>query len=147
MQQLRAKGRCLFPAMTKTPGAAERVGAMTGKRHSKNTPFLGSCHIHDFIEEASLNPVRMTYGFRDTGRNSRIVCMRSGTMLLPGTYSFTDCTHPNSSQDVHWQTTQEAYSFTDCTQEALRHRASYSFKSCPRPENYTPGLRDKVGKR
>ncbi|XP_017319412.2 protein STPG4 isoform X1 [Ictalurus punctatus] len=86
----------------------------------KNTPFPGSYHIRDFIEEASLSPVRMTYGFMDSGRNSRIVCMRSGTMLLPG-----------------------AYSFTDCTQEALRRRASYSFKSCPRPDNYTLGIRDK----
>lgn len=88
----------------------------------QNTPVPGSYHIRDFIEEASLKPVRMSYGFKDTGRNIQSLSMQRGTMLLPG-----------------------AYSFTDCTQEALRHRASYSFKSCPRPDNYTLGIRDKVG--
>lgn len=49
--------------------------------------------------------------------------MRKGDLLLPG-----------------------AYCFTDSTQEALQCQASYSFKSCPRPKNYTLGIRDKVGR-
>ncbi|KAM9477471.1 protein STPG4 [Clarias gariepinus] len=86
----------------------------------KHTPSPGSYHIRDFIEEARLNPVGKTYGFKDTGRNSKNWYMKSGAMLLPG-----------------------AYSFIDCTQKALQYQASYPFKSCPRPENYTLGVRDK----
>ncbi|XP_029525597.1 protein STPG4 [Oncorhynchus nerka] len=85
----------------------------------KDTPIPGSYHIRDFIEEAGLNPVRMTYGFKGTGRDTKMQ-MRKGDLLLPG-----------------------AYCFTDSTQEALQFQASYSFKSCPRPKNYTLGIRDK----
>ncbi|KAF7710658.1 hypothetical protein HF521_009530 [Silurus meridionalis] len=127
MQRLRTKGSCLFPAMPKLPSAVDRALVMTGKRHSKvtrmirdipqhsnkealtNTPLPGTYHIRDFIEETGLNPVRMTYGFKNTGRSKTIMCMKSGTMLLP----------------VH------------------QNRASYSFKSCPRPDNYTLSIRDK----
>ncbi|KAI5606888.1 hypothetical protein C0J50_7442, partial [Silurus asotus] len=87
----------------------------------QNTPLPGTYHIHDFIEEAGLNPVRMTYGFKNTGRSETIMCIKSGTMLLPG-----------------------AYNFTDSTQEVLQNQEPYSFKSCPRPDNYTLGSRDKV---
>lgn len=45
---------------------------------SENTPLLGSYHIRDFLEEASLNPVKMTYGFKNTGHNSRICVFRVG---------------------------------------------------------------------
>ncbi|CDQ63171.1 unnamed protein product [Oncorhynchus mykiss] len=34
----------------------------------KDTPIPGSYHIRDFIEEAGLNPVRRTYGFKETPR-------------------------------------------------------------------------------
>ncbi|XP_072533286.1 protein STPG4 [Salminus brasiliensis] len=86
----------------------------------KDTPIPGSYHIRDFIEEASLNPVRRTYGFKGTGRSTQAACVRSGAVLLPG-----------------------AYKLTDSTQEALQRQASYSFKSCPRPDSYTLGIRDK----
>ncbi|KAJ8014224.1 hypothetical protein DPEC_G00038030 [Dallia pectoralis] len=45
---------------------------------------------------------------------------RKGDLLLPG-----------------------AYNFTDSTQDALRRQTYYSFKNCPRPNNYTLGIRDK----
>ncbi|KAL6487442.1 hypothetical protein MHYP_G00040680 [Metynnis hypsauchen] len=90
------------------------------KKTIKSTPIPGSYHIRDFIEDNGLNPVRQTYGFKGAGRNAKTVCVRNGAMLLPG-----------------------AYVFTDSTQEALQRRASYAFKSCPRPDSYTLGIRDK----
>ncbi|KAA0717683.1 Protein STPG4 [Triplophysa tibetana] len=87
----------------------------------KNSPIPGTYHIRDFIEEMGLNPVTKTYGFKSTGRRDNLmICVRKGDVLLPG-----------------------AYNFTDSTNEALRHQATYSFKNCPRPENYTLGIRDK----
>ncbi|XP_066534352.1 protein STPG4 [Hoplias malabaricus] len=86
----------------------------------KNTPIPGSYHFRNVIEENNLNPVRKTYGFKGSNRKPQILCVRNGAMLLPG-----------------------AYIFTDSTQEALQHQASYSFKNCPRPNNYILGIRDK----
>ncbi|XP_074532395.1 protein STPG4 [Halichoeres trimaculatus] len=86
----------------------------------KDTPIPGLYHIRDFIEEAELNPVRETYGFKGVGRKAQTLGVRSGELLLPG-----------------------AYSYTDSTQEVLAHRASYSFKNCPRPDVVTLGIRDK----
>nr|XP_023864722.1 protein STPG4-like [Salvelinus alpinus] len=34
----------------------------------RETPIPGSDHIRDFIEEAGMNPVRRTYGFKGTRR-------------------------------------------------------------------------------
>lgn len=88
----------------------------------QNSPIPGTYHIRDFIEEMRLNPVTKTYGFKSTGRRDNLMmCVRRGDVLLPG-----------------------AYNFTDSTNEALRHQATYSFKNCPRPDNYTLGIRDKV---
>ena len=88
----------------------------------QDTPIPGSYHIRDFLEEARLNPVGKTYGFKARGREMQLLYVRKGDLLLPG-----------------------AYSFTDSTQEALLRKTSYSFKNCPRPLNYTLGIRDKVG--
>ncbi|KAM3606442.1 uncharacterized protein V6R79_016264 [Siganus canaliculatus] len=86
----------------------------------KNTPNPGLYHIRDFIEEAQLNPVRKTYGFKSVGRETRILGVRKGDFLLPG-----------------------AYDYTDSTQEVLKRQVSYSFKNCPRPDIVTLGVRDK----
>ncbi|KAM7385106.1 hypothetical protein PAMP_001203 [Pampus punctatissimus] len=86
----------------------------------KDTPIPGFYHIRDFIEEAELNPVRKTYGFKGSGRKAQILGVRKGDVLLPG-----------------------AYQYTDATQEILKHQASYSFKNCPRPDIITLGIRDK----
>ncbi|XP_041921531.1 protein STPG4 isoform X2 [Alosa sapidissima] len=86
----------------------------------KDTPIPGTYHIRDFIEEATLNPVRVTYGFRGTGRNGQTARVRKGDVLLPG-----------------------AYDFLDSTQQALQKQASWAFKNRPRPDNYTLGIRDK----
>ncbi|KAL0964362.1 hypothetical protein UPYG_G00322830 [Umbra pygmaea] len=85
----------------------------------KETPIPGRYHIRDFIEEAGLNPVCKTYGYKGTGRDVPLQ-MRKGDLLLPG-----------------------AYNFIDSTQLALQRQTSYSFKNCPRPNNYTLGIRDK----
>ncbi|XP_028279855.1 protein STPG4 [Parambassis ranga] len=77
----------------------------------KDTPSPGVYHIRDFIEEAELNPVRRTYGFKGVGRKAQTLGVRKGDLLLPG-----------------------AYGYTSSTQEVLARRATYSFKSCPRPE-------------
>uniref|UniRef100_A0A665TWZ7 Uncharacterized protein n=1 Tax=Echeneis naucrates TaxID=173247 RepID=A0A665TWZ7_ECHNA len=87
----------------------------------KDTPIPGHYHIRDFVEEAELNPVRKTYGFKGAGRKAQILGSRNGDLLLPG-----------------------AYDYTDSIQEVLKQRASYSFKNCPRPHVATLGLRDKV---
>ncbi|KAL2083778.1 hypothetical protein ACEWY4_021551 [Coilia grayii] len=86
----------------------------------KDTPNPGTYHIRDFIEEAKLKPVRMTYGFRGTGRNGKTAQVLKGDMLLPG-----------------------AYEFLDSTQQALLRQATCAFKNQPRPNNYMLGIRDK----
>uniref|UniRef100_A0A3B4T2M2 Uncharacterized protein n=1 Tax=Seriola dumerili TaxID=41447 RepID=A0A3B4T2M2_SERDU len=86
----------------------------------QDTPIPGLYHIRDFIEEADLNPVRKTYGFKGVGRKAQTLGVRNGDLLLPG-----------------------AYDYTDSTQEVLMHQASYSFKNCPRPDIVTLGIRDK----
>ncbi|KAF3708556.1 Protein STPG4 [Channa argus] len=86
----------------------------------QDTPIPGVYRIRDFIEEAELNPVKKTYGFKGVGRKAQIVGVRQGDLLLPGVYGY-----------------------TDSTQEVLMHQASYSFKNCPRPDIITLGIRDK----
>ncbi|XP_035255587.1 protein STPG4 [Anguilla anguilla] len=86
----------------------------------KDSPNPGCYHIRGFIEEAALNPIRLTYGFRGTGRKVPLQRVRKGDLLLPG-----------------------AYSYTDSIQEAIQRPAFYSFKNCPRPQNFTLGVRDK----
>nr|XP_046257828.1 protein STPG4 isoform X1 [Scatophagus argus] len=86
----------------------------------KDTPIPGFYHIRDFIEEAELNPVRKTYGFKGMGRKAQTLGGRNGDWLLPG-----------------------AYDHTSSIQEVLMHQASYSFKNCPRPDIVTLGIRDK----
>ncbi|XP_047459570.1 protein STPG4 [Mugil cephalus] len=86
----------------------------------RDTPVPGVYHIRDFIEEAELNPVRKTYGFKGVGRRAPTLDVRKGDLLLPG-----------------------AYDYTDSTQEVLTRQASYSFKACPRSSNVTLGVRDK----
>ncbi|XP_063048232.1 protein STPG4 [Engraulis encrasicolus] len=90
------------------------------KNTIKDTPNPGTYQIRDFIEEARLKPVRMTYGFRGTGRNGKMIQEPKGDLLLPG-----------------------AYDFLDSTQQMLQRQASCAFKNRPRPENYTLGVRDK----
>ncbi|XP_039639136.1 protein STPG4 [Perca fluviatilis] len=86
----------------------------------KDTPIPGVYHIRDFLEEAELNPVRKTYGFKGVGRKAHPLGVRKGDLLLPG-----------------------AYDYIDSIQEVLKHQASYSFKNCPRPDIVTLGVRDK----
>ena len=87
----------------------------------EDTPIPGHYPIRNFLEEAALNPVRRTYGFKAPGREARNVWPRRGEMLLPG-----------------------AYNYTDTIQEGLKRQASCSFRSCPRSHNLTLGIRDKV---
>ncbi|XP_026209697.1 protein STPG4 isoform X3 [Anabas testudineus] len=86
----------------------------------KDTPVPGLYHIRDFIEEAELNPVMKTYGFKGVGRKAHMLGVPKGDLLLPG-----------------------AYDYTDSTQEVLMRQASYSFKNCPRPSITTLNNRDK----
>ncbi|KAI3362942.1 hypothetical protein L3Q82_011623, partial [Scortum barcoo] len=86
----------------------------------QDTPVPGLYHIRSFIEEAELNPVRKTYGFKSMGRKAYTLGVRKGDFLLPG-----------------------AYEYTDSIQEVLTHQRSYSFKNCPRPDIITLGIRDK----
>lgn len=90
----------------------------------QDTPIPGTYHVRDFVEEADLNPVKKTYGFKGVGRKTQTLGVRKGDLLLPG-----------------------AYEYTDSTQEVLMHQASYSFKNCPRPDISTLGIRDKVALR
>ncbi|XP_077438625.1 protein STPG4 isoform X1 [Vanacampus margaritifer] len=80
----------------------------------------GMYHIRDFIEEADLNPVKKTYSFKSTDRNRQPLGLQRGDMLLPG-----------------------AYNLPDSTQEVLKRQASSAFKTSPRPNIVTLGIRDK----
>ncbi|XP_071780920.2 protein STPG4 [Centroberyx gerrardi] len=114
--------------MSRRGNRTEKVnkkGDMCGRgswwlRTLKDTPIPGHYHVRDFIEEAELNPVRQTYGFKGPGRKAQTRGARNGDLLLPG-----------------------AYDYPDSTQELLMRPASYSFKSCPRPDIITLGVRDK----
>nr|XP_023660075.1 protein STPG4 [Paramormyrops kingsleyae] len=104
---------------------SKHTGDMTGREAwwrctLKDSPNPGSYHIRDFMEEAELNPVRVTYGFGGQGRKVPVHCGRQGKLLLPG-----------------------AYENIGSIQEALKRPASYVFKSCPRPQIHTLGIRDK----
>ncbi|XP_029691078.1 protein STPG4 isoform X2 [Takifugu rubripes] len=81
----------------------------------KDTPDPGVYHIRDFIEEADLNPVKKTYGFKRVGRKAATLGTQSGHMLLPGAYNFPESDVP---------------------------KPSFFFKACPRRE-VTLGVRDK----
>uniref|UniRef100_A0A3Q4AZT4 Uncharacterized protein n=1 Tax=Mola mola TaxID=94237 RepID=A0A3Q4AZT4_MOLML len=87
-----------------------------------DTPGPGTYHICDFIEEAELNPVRKTYGFKGMGRKPLTLGVCKTETFLPG-----------------------AYDYTDVIQEVQMHKPSYFFKNCPRPDIVTLGIRDKVG--
>ncbi|KAM9803725.1 protein STPG4 [Neosynchiropus ocellatus] len=85
----------------------------------KSTPIPGHYRTRDFIEEADLNPVKKTYGFKGPGRSGgNVFEAGSGALLLPG-----------------------AYDHMDSAREVLR--PSCSFRSCPRSEGVTLGVRDK----
>ncbi|XP_066553355.1 protein STPG4 isoform X2 [Amia ocellicauda] len=86
----------------------------------KDSPDPGSYHVRDFLEEAQLNPVKMTYNFRGKGRERPAGWLPSGGLLLPG-----------------------AYNHRDFLQRTEKRPASYSFKNSPRPDCYTLGIRDK----
>ncbi|KAI2657604.1 Protein STPG4 [Labeo rohita] len=103
-----------------SPAEFQGFSSSPRQTHLPNYPIPGSYHIRDFIEETGLNPIPRTYGFKGPERNTLMSTVRRGDVLLPG-----------------------AYNFTDSTNEALRHQATYSFKSCPRPDIHTLGLRDK----
>ncbi|KAF7656123.1 hypothetical protein LDENG_00046130 [Lucifuga dentata] len=106
-------------------GKANKKGDLCGRGSwwlgtLKDTPIPSLYHIRDFIEEAELNPVRKTYGFKGEGRKTQTLGVRKGDLLLPG-----------------------AYDYTDSIQEVLMRPATYSFKNCPRPDILTLGIRDK----
>uniref|UniRef100_A0A3B5KF01 Uncharacterized protein n=1 Tax=Takifugu rubripes TaxID=31033 RepID=A0A3B5KF01_TAKRU len=63
----------------------------------KDTPDPGVYHIRDFIEEADLNPVKKTYGFKRVGRKAATLGTQSGHMLLPGAYNFPESDVPKPS--------------------------------------------------
>ncbi|XP_069036122.1 protein STPG4 [Lepisosteus oculatus] len=86
----------------------------------KDSPNPGSYHIKDFIEESRLNPVKITYSFKGSGRKYPVGVVRKGDFLLPG-----------------------AYSLTNFVQQAEKRNATYCFKNSPRPNNFTLGIRDK----
>uniref|UniRef100_A0A668ANE1 Si:ch211-93n23.7 n=1 Tax=Myripristis murdjan TaxID=586833 RepID=A0A668ANE1_9TELE len=86
----------------------------------QDTPVPGHYRIQDFTEEAELNPVKKTYGFKSPGRSVPVWGTHKGDLLLPG-----------------------AYDYPDSTREVLKRRASYAFKTCPRPDIVTLGVRDK----
>lgn len=90
----------------------------------QDTPVPGLYHIRDFIEEAELNPVKKTYGFKSGGRKELSLGMRKGDVLLPG-----------------------AYDYTNTVQDLSTHQSSYFFRNCPRPDIVTLGVRDNVGLR
>lgn len=83
----------------------------------QDTPGPGVYHIRDFVEEADLNPVRNTYGFKRVGRTAQTLGTQRGHTLPPGAYHFPQPDVP---------------------------KPSFFFKSCPRRE-VTLGVRDKVG--
>lgn len=96
--------------------------SLTRERNSgftfwQDTPNPGAYHLRDFIEEADLNPVKKTYGFKSVSRKAPTLGTQRGQVLLPGAYDF-----PNS--DVL--------------------TPSFFFKTCPR-RDITLGVRDKVG--
>lgn len=72
------------------------------------------------MEEADLNPVKKTYGFKGAGRREASLGLQRAGGIEPAT-------HGKSIQDPP------------------SSRPSYFFRTCPRPDMVTLGVRDKVG--
>ncbi|XP_028676146.1 protein STPG4 [Erpetoichthys calabaricus] len=84
------------------------------------SPVPGTYHIRSFIEDAAMNPVRKTYGFKGEGRKKYAGVLRKGDLLLPG-----------------------AYAYADFLQHAEKQRVTYSFRSCTRSKCPIVGVTDK----
>lgn len=88
----------------------------------QDTPNPGHYHIRDFIEEAELNPVKKTYGFKGVGRRKPTLGLQRADVLVPATHDY-------------------------CIQDPSSSQPSYFFRNCPRPDMVYLGVRDKVGSR
>lgn len=87
----------------------------------QDTPTPGHYHIPDFLEEAELNPVQKTFGFKGVGRRE------------PGP-------GPGRHGAVVHTPAPPGYS----VQDPPRSQPSYFFRNRPR-DVVTLGVRDKVG--
>ncbi|XP_075903422.1 protein STPG4 [Nelusetta ayraudi] len=88
------------------------------RRTLKDTPAPGHYHIRDFLEEAELNPVKKTYGFRGVGRRAPTLGRQRADVLLPAARDSSPQA-PSICQPSHF------------------------FRNCPRPDVVTLGVRDK----
>ncbi|XP_043916146.1 protein STPG4 isoform X1 [Protopterus annectens] len=86
----------------------------------KDTPIPGTYEVRDFIQDAQLNPIKMTYHFKGEGRKKSAANIPSGEFLMPG-----------------------AYIINDFIKRLEKLPATYSFKNIPRPVSFTLGVRDK----
>ncbi|XP_031563978.1 protein STPG4-like [Actinia tenebrosa] len=52
----------------------------------KDTPVPGAYESKDFVRDINSNPIKATYGFKNTGRKNNADPSRTGTTLMPGLY-------------------------------------------------------------
>lgn len=83
----------------------------------------GAYESKDFVGDMSSNPIKATYGFKNTGRKKTADPSRTGTILMPGLYK-----HMTEVDKMD------------------RKQITYSFKSCDRYHMPTAlvGYTDKV---
>ncbi|CAH1263299.1 protein STPG4-like isoform X1 [Branchiostoma lanceolatum] len=60
----------------------------------KETPVPGTYESRDFLEDQELNPVPITYNFKNEGRKKDADVLRRGDTLLPGAYNLKDFLYP-----------------------------------------------------
>ncbi|XP_048340446.1 protein STPG4-like [Sphaerodactylus townsendi] len=92
------------------------------KNSPKQTPIPGAYQVRDFLEDAQLNPVKLTYNFKGEGRRRRSIFQQMPDLTLPDTFKFIPP------------------SFVDLVQ---KKPASYSFKNTPRQSPANTWFKDK----
>ncbi|KAM9067362.1 protein STPG4 isoform X1 [Sarcophilus harrisii] len=88
----------------------------------KETPIPGTYTVRDFLEESQLNPVNITYNFKNEGRSKMSLVELTRDTSLPDT---------------------PKYMPPDFVQLVNKQMASYSFKDTPRQSPTTLCLKDK----
>ncbi|OBS66893.1 hypothetical protein A6R68_04567 [Neotoma lepida] len=111
-------------AIATNPSAVPREDQEHGESlvTTSSSPIPGTYHIRTFIEESLLNPVKITYNFKNEGRK-RIPLVQIN--------------HPVPTDLPH-------YKPPDFLELLKKQMASYSFKDQPRPNPTTLVDKDQV---
>ncbi|KAH0622778.1 hypothetical protein JD844_025434 [Phrynosoma platyrhinos] len=103
-------------------GSSAVSRASKQSKQSEPTPIPGSYPVRDFLEDAQLNPVNLTYSFKGEGRKRMSIYQQPPDLTLPDT-----CTYLPPS----------------FVQLAQKRRITYAFKNTSRQSPISLTYRDK----